>query len=216
MAFDPNDTLCEAIREHGISADRTDEGVSVPRAGLLGSAAIVRVDKHPNLVVTQLDVRFRSGRLAGRTLIESIAGWDEEEEQAAKFAFSKFLQASFHVIMAVLVEEEQGCDQVEWEEWRKTENAWRVCLGPLTLQGSPPEELEVGDLLDQVRDRLVLNLSRQIHWVRLYVSRKVVGSPTSEALLDNVQWAAGLDLVESWNWPVGDYSARLFLMLVPA
>lgn len=215
MTFDPNDALCEAFRQHGIRAIVTTDGVSLPQSDLLVSASIVRIDRHPKTVVVQLDVRVFSKQISSGPLIESISGWADDEDQAAKLAFSKFLQASFHVIMAVLVEESLGREQVEWESWNSAGKRWRVCMGPLILQGSPPEEMQIGGLLDQVRDHLLLDLSHRVHWMRLYLWKNGEGRFGSEALLDNSDWPPAHALVDSWRWPSGDYSARLFLMMVP-
>jgi len=161
-------------------------------------------------------VRVSSKRLIDRVLVESFAGWALEEDEAAKQAFEKFLRASLHVLLAVLVEPGLGADQVEWETWRLGGVTWRACIGPMILQGSPPEPFVCGELLDQLRDQLLPRLSECVpHWVRFYFWRSSEQQTCTEALLDNFDWPDGRNIVMAWNWPDGAYSARLFLMLLP-
>jgi hypothetical protein len=216
MTFNPAAALCEVLREHGIHADLSDEGVSVLESDLFVSAYIVKVTQHPNTKAVQLDVRVSSKRLIDRVVVESFAGWAPEEDEAAKQAFEKFMRASLHVLLAVLVEPRLGENQAEWETWRFGEDSWRVCIGPVILQGAPPKPFICGELLNRLRDQLLPRLGGVPHWVRLYFWRYSEQQTGFEALLDNLDWPDGRNIGMAWDWPEGAYSARLFLMLTPA
>jgi Family of unknown function (DUF6348) len=214
MPFDPTHALLETLRQHGVWGEPTPRGIIAPDHEVLFSCEIFPREKPAGMCVVQLDVRAETKALSNGPLIESCAGWAEDEEQAGKHAFSKFLQASLHVLMASLLNRSLGDDQVDWETWKGPQRSWDVCLGPLTFHGTPPDSIECGELLDVIRDDLSHQITPGIHWVRIYFSR--MSSPfISEALLDNQEWPELRRIISSWNWPEGEYSARMFFMMLP-
>lgn len=212
MPFDVTATLHEALVAHGVEARFDGQGIYIPKSGANFSAEIFHKATHPDTIIVQLDVRATAPQLSNRLLIESCAGWAADEDQAGKTAFSKFMQASLHVLLATLVAPELGSDQVEWEDWTVGQKTFKACLGPVTFIGAFPEGFTCGDLIDSVRDALVPRLSGEVHWLRLFYSS--MGGRTIEALLDNNDWPEGRAILDVWNWPKGEYSARVFLMVV--
>ena len=210
MTFDPTAALEEALKEHGIRTALAGNDVLVSDSGMVISAAIVGTWKHAQAHLIQLDVRVRSPWLGHRLLIESFAGGGADEDTAAQQAFDKFLQASMHVLLAALVDRRYGADQVEWEEWVLDGRRWQVCVGPLLLQGAPPDGLAFGTLLDAMKESLPAALDSGAHWLRVYFRKDGQPMAVSEALLDNEDWAEGKRIVEESSWPVGKYGARLF------
>ncbi len=91
MNIDPVAALDAALKAHGLLTNRTSQGIAIQGSDLLVSAAIVRVEKHPNARIVQLDVRARSQRLANGWLIESFGGVGPDESKAVEEAFGKFL-----------------------------------------------------------------------------------------------------------------------------
>jgi hypothetical protein len=216
MTFDPSAALQEVLTAHGMNTTRTDQGISIPASDLIVSASVVRVQNHTKAMLAQLDVRATSPRLAGKLLIESFAGWGPDEPEAAKQAFHKFLRSSMHVLLAALVDAKHGADQVEWDSWTFDHKAWRVCMGPLLIQGSTPVTIEYSKLQEQLKGELLPRLSVGCHWLRVFFMKNGRERVGSEVLLDNLDWPDGQKIVDAWNWPDGAFSARQFSMLMQA
>ncbi|HKF48417.1 MAG TPA: DUF6348 family protein [Terracidiphilus sp.] len=216
MSIDPADLLFVAFTSHGIHAIRQEEEVDVPNHQLRASCAVFNRREQANLTILQLDIRIRSKKFRDRLLIESFAGYGNDEEEAVKDAFHKFTQASLHVLLAALIDVERGEDQVEWESWTSHGREWRACLGPLLVQDlEEDEDLRFGELLDTLQALLPESLSTAPHWLRVFYWRKDEVCLTSEALLDNEPWPEGESVINRWNWPSGRYRIRNFLMLLP-
>ena len=213
MTFDPIAALQEILNAHGIPTNRRDQSVFDPESGLDVSIGVVRVRNHLDSTLLQLDVRATSPRLGGKQLIESFAGRGTDESDATMNAFRKFLHASLHVLLAVLVDREHGADQVEWESWSSEGNQWQICLGPVTLQGEPPNNLVCGGLLDRLKEALLPKLSPGLHWIRYFFIMEGHEINVSEALVDNLDFPEGRAVIDSMDWPDGKYAAREFLMM---
>jgi hypothetical protein len=159
----------------------------------------------------QLDVVAKIGN---REIVESFAGWGATVGAAVDQAIDKFARASLHVLLATLVAEEHGTDQVTWETCGK----FRVCSGALARMWSNEPPLDYSKLFDAICERLAAaNLSRELHWFRIFVGiseNKIVGL---DALLDNEPWPPGVDLTQGWSWPPSDrgYAIRHFFTLIP-
>jgi len=212
MGFNPEQALAENLEAHGVLTTRTAAGLSIAGSDCVLSAGVVKVDNRPNGFVVQVDFRAFSSRIDGKWLIESCAGFSVTEEDAARMAFEKNMRASLHVLLATLVDSKYGADQVEWESW--SSGRWRICLGPLCCTGSPPEELNFNKLLNELETALLPSLNGGSHWLRLYFMQDGSSVTTSEALLDNFDWPEAREIVNRHEWPHGQYSARLFLMLM--
>jgi len=207
--------LDDALKAHGLLTNRTSQGISIQGSDFLVSAAIVRVEKHPNARIVQLDVRVRSHWLVNGWLTESFGGVGPDESKAVEDALGKFLRSSIHVLLASLVDAKYGQNQVEWEFWSVKDKTWQVCMGPLLYRGSKPIHSEYSGLLDRLKNNLLPRLEVGRHCLRVYCmlnGRDCVGS---EALLDNIDWPEGRKIVSEWPWPEGMLWARHFLMLIP-
>jgi Family of unknown function (DUF6348) len=216
MTFDPVAALQEVLIAHGLNTTRTDQCVLIPASDLMVFVGVVRVDKHPNARVFQLDVRVESPLFTGKLLIESFAGVGPDESDAAKQAFGKFLRGSMHVLLACLVDVKRDDDQIEWDSWIFKGKAWRVCMGPLLAQGTTPVTVEYSELLEQLKDELLPQLTSGFHWLRVFFMKNGKERLVSEVLLDNVDWPEGRKIVEAWHSPDGAYSVRQFSMLMQA
>jgi hypothetical protein len=213
MTFDPTAALQKVLDAHGIQTNPSDQGFLIRESDLVLSASVVRVQNHPTNTMVQLDVRAISQWLGGKLLIESFAGWGSDESEAAEQAFRKFLRASMHVLLAVLVDPRYGDDQVEWESWRFGDKTWQVCLGPVCFQGTPPDNFVCGELLDKLKEELLPHVSVGPHWIRFFFNKSGHEITVSELLVDNLDWPEGREIIQALDWPDGMYSAREFLMM---
>jgi len=81
------------------------------------------------------------------------------------------------------------------------------------LQGAPSSKLACNELLDRLNAALLPQLSVEAHWLRFFFIHDGHQVTTSEVLVDNADWPEGRRIIETLNWPDGEYSAREFLML---
>ena len=198
MNVDPVAALDDALKTHGLFTNRTSQGIAIQGLDpLIVSAAIVRVEEHSNARIVQLDVRVRSPRLANGWLIKSFGGVRPDECNAFEEAFGKFLRSSIHVLLALLVDPKYGRDQVEWQSWSLQDKRWRVCMDHFFTEQRHPK-LDVG-----------------CHCLRVYCMLNERDCVGSEALLDNIDWPEGREIVSDWQWPERMFWARHFLMLNP-
>jgi hypothetical protein len=170
----------------------------------------------PGKAQAQIDIGVSAPALGERRITESFAAWGPTIREGYQGAMARFNRGSLHVLLAALEDERLGEDQVEWEPWGP---GFRACLGGLLRQWSPPPPLDFGALLDTIKDRLLAaNLSREIHWHRIFVAVGPNGLLVSESLLDNEEWPPGVEVITSWPWPraAQAYAIREFLILVPA
>lgn len=216
MDLDVTSTLQEFLQAHSISTQFKDQWLIW---GLASSSAWIfrRPSADVNNLV-RLNINVRSPLLGGRTLVECFAGWGSDEQEAISSAWGKFSRSCLHVLMQVFMNDPPDKGQVEWETWGSDDNLWRVCMGPLLIlnfRDRAPLALACGDLLDQLRDKLLPILTGECHWLRFYYMKQGDKRVGSECLLDNDTWPEGEKLVDQWSWPKGFYSARLFLIMLP-
>jgi hypothetical protein len=216
MKFDTTTAIQNAFNAHGLRTNWTDQGIEVLESGLVISANIVRLQNRDTITTVQLDVCAMSKKLNDKLLIESFAGRGSDESQAVEQAFRKFTRASMHTILAILVDPIYGEDQIEWESWSFENMNWRVCLGPVCFQGTPPEKFEYNEFLDRMKATLLPNLCNGTHWIRSFFMKNGHDLQVSEVLFDNLDFPDGRRIIDVLNWPDGTYSARQFLMITPA
>ena len=162
----------------------------------------------------QLDIVVSAPALGERRIIESFVGYAATWPEARSAAMDQFAQGSLPALLATLDDSPQGGAQVEWETW----GDFRVCHGTLLRQPSADTRVDFAPFRDEIRRRLLAaSLSRQVHWYRTFVSVGDNGVDGHDGLLDNDEWAPGVEAVTGWPWPAADkpYALRQFFMMVP-
>ncbi|MEX1363663.1 MAG: DUF6348 family protein [Nannocystaceae bacterium] len=202
--------LGEVVAAHAIDGE--------PRS-ISMSGAVFSSRTGPGSFIVQIDVRVDAPRLEGRTVVESCAGVGKGIDAAVDDAFGKFVRGSLHVLLAALVDESMGGEQVQWETWRDVGSAWRVCTGLLLRQRTVPDALDYGGLLDALRARWLQQPGSRSapHWLRVWHMVGPEGSIGAEVLLDGEPWEAGFEALRVDAWPVTGsmYSLRHFMVLLP-
>ena len=163
----------------------------------------------------QIDVVVSAPALGERRIVESFAAYAGTLAEARSAAMDRFARGSLHALLATLDDSRHGGDQVEWETW----GDFRVCHGALLRQWSSETPVDFAPFLDDIKKRLLAaSLSRDVHWYRTFVSVGPNGVDGYDALLDNDEWAPGVDAVTSWPWPRAEtlYGLRQFFVMVPA
>jgi hypothetical protein len=162
----------------------------------------------------QIEIVVSSPLLGARRIVESFACYGATIAEGRGAALQRFAQGSLHPLMATLEDPRHGSDQVEWETW----GDFRVCLGALLRQWSDDVPVEFGPFLDEIKTRLLAaKLSREPHWYRTFVAVGNDGVIGRDALLDNDEWAPGVEAVAGWPWPRAEkpYALRQFVLLIP-
>lgn len=119
------------------------------------------------------------------------------------------LRASLHVLLAALVDPIHDAHQVELESWRRGNQTWRVYLGPIVQHGSSLVANEYGKLLDRLKVEFP-QLSDEPQWLRVFFMKNGRDKAGVEALLDNLCWTEGRQIVAAWEFPEGNYRLRHF------
>ncbi|MEQ8824151.1 MAG: DUF6348 family protein [Filomicrobium sp.] len=154
-----------------------------------------------------------------RIVDERFAGIGASDE-GLKYALESFQQGSLHVFLAALWDSVYE-NQVEIEDWSWSGKNWKVFIGNYLTRHFEGEDLELPDnLFERVENTIKgLDLTDEIHWVRIYCGNSGTGADlTVEALLDNEPWDDLRTTIANAGWPESNhyYSLRLFMMLKPA
>ena len=162
----------------------------------------------------QLDIVVSAPALGERRIIESFAGYAATWPEARSTAMDQFAQGSLHALLAALDDSRRGGEQVEWETW----GDFRVCHGTLLRQSTADTRVDFAPFRDELKLRLLAaSLSREVHWYRTFVSVGDNGVDGHDGLLDNQEWAPGVEAVTGWPWPRAEkpYALRQFFVMVP-
>ena len=162
----------------------------------------------------QIDVVVSAPALGERRIVESFGVYAGTLAEARFAAMDRFTRGSLHALMATLDDARHGGEQVEWEIWGE----FRVCHGALLRLWSSDTQIDFGPFVDDIKRRLLAaSLSREVHWYRTFVSVGPNGVDAYDALLDNDEWAPGVEAVTGWPWPRAEqpYALRHFFVMVP-
>lgn len=211
--------LGEVLEAHGLRGVAGPSGYEV-EGRIKVEGAVFSSRTGAGAFIVQLDVCVETPGLAGRMLVESCAGVGSTIDAAVHDGFSKFCRGALHPVLAALVDESLGHDQVEWETWTRGDEIWRVCMGPLLQQSSVPAAVDYAQFLDALRAQWLVDSPRatEPHWLRVWYMMGPEGRFGAEVLLDNDSWDAGVAVLDAARWPiVGEtYALRHFMVLLPA
>ena len=201
-----NDFLLETLRQHGLAAELQGEWIVPAGRPSIPIQALAFRNEGPS------SVGLFEGRAVlpdGRTLIETIAGFGSDDEQALAQAQAKFLAGPFHPLLEGLYDV-SSAGQVALEDWRVGAASYRAYVGSYLLFGVrfevPPE----------LRERLEAWVAAQpdddaeFHWCRVFW-----GGSVAEVLWDNETLPEAQRELATLPWPdVDGYaSVRLFMLL---
>lgn len=167
--------------------------------------------------IIQLDVVARSRRIAPHCIVESMGGMGSDQEAAERDAFGRFLLGPFHVLLTALAGHSCESNPAQWLEWQRNGTSWDICDGPLLVHGGEAGSTTYTEFLQQLENLFLTSVSRDVHWVRVFVASfngKLAGA---DALLDNKPWPEAAALLNSWDWdfPQKYRSLRHFFVAVP-
>ena len=216
MAF-ISSAIADAFKAHGLES--CVSGTSVYVGSDLQVDASTRVHtRRPDGVTIQLDVRATADRL-GRSspIFDSFAGVGENEIEAEKNAFRKFLVGSFHVLAESLTDHKCDSEQVEWETWHAPSASWKVCSGPLLTQATVEcrTQVQYGDALTEIQNQFLRQAEPGAHWMRIFLGFMDGKLNGIDAILDGEHWTQVQAILEAIPWaPSMEYESLRHLLIV--
>lgn len=207
-----------ALEAHGIVS--TIDGAVVRMAGGSDVTFEPRVfDGPPNerARIIQLDIVVRSPRIAPRCIVESMAGIGADQVEAERVAFGKFLMGPFHVLLTALADHTCESNPADWLVWQNSASSWRICDGPLIIQGGT-SSTAYSAFIGELEKLFLTAASRDVHWVRIFVGSFQGQQAGADALLDNEPWPEALALLNRWEWdfPQEYRALRHFFIALPS
>ncbi|XRQ13824.1 DUF6348 family protein [Actinomadura welshii] len=170
-------------------------------------------------VMAQVDFAVAHPALAGSRLVESFAGHGTTWREAVNGAVHRFERASLHPIIDGLLRPGAAPDQVQRTRYEHPGGAFGLVLGPQLTMFTDRPAPSAEPLLERVQEALrAESLTREVHWLRLFVAYQDGRLLTNEVLLDNEPWPGGQAVTASSAAPLaeGNIAVRIFGLLVPA
>lgn len=207
IASKANDRLQAILAGHGLPIPAYGEWL-LPYSDLPAICAVWHGDSGTRLL--EVIVKLPDGT----EIVEGFAGTGDLDA-AFDDAFDNFMRSSLHVMLSGLwgVHDPEQIDSYNWEIAGKRYTAF---IGNYVSRSTENSNSHVPPKLDA---RLTFTIQRErltqeFHWFRLFVAN-MQGQFVFEALKDNEDWPAGLDCLNSCDWPTSDgyYSLRQFVLL---
>jgi hypothetical protein len=205
------------LEAHGVAFRSSDVSVSLDGSDLTLEPRVFERRAGDGGYLVQLDILAYSEILGSRFINESIAGFGDSLEEAEKNAFGKFLIGPFHVLLTALANHNCDNNPAEWAKWGQVESQWSVCEGPAVTHGSDSGRDALKLFYPELEKLLISTQSREVHWIRTFVSSFSGKLQAVEVLLDNEPWPDAIELVGRFDWkPDQAYgSIRHFLIAIP-
>lgn len=220
MSKDVLTQLQEALVSHGLSAVQYADFISVEGGRLeLKAEVFERETSSAGTATVVLEIRAHSALLGGSPIIECFAGMGDSKDQAISNAFAKMLLGVFHVLIEALTS--HSCeDQVEIENWKRRDAAWKIFSGPLLTQYSDNSTLSDSypEIISKLESLFAETATPGPHWIRVFVGAYHGRIQAIEVLLDNEDWEQAQPILASQGWAcTEDYqSLRHFVLALPA
>ena len=167
--------------------------------------------------IIQLDIVVHSPRIPHRYIVESMAGIGADQAEAEREAFGKFLMGSFHVLLTALADHTCDSNPAEWLAWKNGSVSWRICDGPLLFHNTAATKTAYPEFIQQLKNLFLASVSRDVHWVRVFLGSFHGKQTGGEVLLDNEPWPEAVALLNSqpWDFPQEYRSMRHFFIALP-
>ncbi len=206
-----------ALKTHDIGFRSDGRSVTIEGSDLMLEPRVFERETGNGDIIVQLDVIAYSSILGNRFINESIAGFGGSREEAEKNAFGKFLIGPFHVLVTVLANHACESNPAAWEDWGSAGASWSICEGPALIHGSNSGQEALSSFYPELRELFLKTQTREVHWVRTFVSSFSGKLQAFEVLLDNEPWSEAIELVAKFDWrPEETYgSIRHFLLALP-
>lgn len=162
----------------------------------------------------QLDVYLKISE--DQEIKESFAGHGDDNDSAIINAFENFQINSFHVMIEAF-SDYQDPDQVLTEDWAINNENYKAYIGNIGTKATNGDHPGLPESLFNILENAIKNepLNKKTYAFRFYYGRIDDEDFSQEALINNKDWANGLEAMNQIKWlPCPHfYSARLFIIL---
>ena len=206
--------LSEMLVGHGLDV-QTHDGWLFPRGELPGLRAThyITTQKNDNHTMMRLDFELLLD--SERIIVESYAGWGDNEKEAMGQGVYKFCTGAFHVFLSAFWEQHEP-DQVEIESWTIAGAQWNAFISNLICNSTDGQNAELpAGYMNGVQTAVSdLQLTGNEHWISIYFA-SLKGEVTCEVRLDNKLDQGLTGNITAMDWPImnGFYSKRMFIFL---
>ena len=152
----------------------------------------------------------------GRSIIESSVGIGEDDNEAAIDAFEQFTLNSFHVLLSSFFTPDFN-NKVNVEEWNIGKQKFDAIFSNVSMRGQAPQPLPMEWFKNFAETVKRQNITKDIHWVRLFYAISNNELINCEVLLDNEDWIEVQDKAATFALPNAEkyLSLRMFFVLKP-
>lgn len=143
--------------------------------------------------------------------IEEACGAIGDGEEAIKDGFAKFMNNSFHVLLAALWQRDAS-ERVVTKTVDTRSGRFTGYFGPTCGYGAPHFPEDLTERIDRCLEEATF--SGDLHWIRLFFSN-YQNKFTFEALNNGEPWEHGLHALQACPWTPDEryYVVRVFLIL---
>lgn len=205
--IEPVTPLKDLFEAHGLTCIVENEWI-VPNAEL----PAIRGIWYPQDENGRLDIHVL---IKEGVLVEECFAGIGKQDKAFNDALHNFMVNSLHVFLAALWGKNDP-EQVTIETWRIGSREFTAYIGNFGTRASAGVHADIPDGLFAAIESAIKNekLVGDFHWVRTFFCN-IAGSQTFEALLDNEDWLAGVEVLKGipWEKNSGYYSVRNFIFL---
>jgi Family of unknown function (DUF6348) len=212
------DRLKLTLEAHGIPCELHDNRLHATATSLVLEPRVFDGPPTKTSVMVQFDVIAYANIIGSRYINESFAGIGATREEAEKNAFSKFLLGTLHVLLTALIDHDCKGNPAEHLAWGNGEKAWSVCDGPLLTVGPWSDNDTYKSFYAELENLFLRTISRDTHWLRVFVSSFDDQQAPIEVLLDNEPWPEATELAKEFNWKLSKQycSVRHFFVAIPS
>ncbi len=205
--------LKQLFEAHGLTATIQGDWLLFQEGGVKVNGEIVGEQRQKQGLIIQLDIRVQ---IQGRTIIESFAGMGDSTKAALESGLENFAHNSLHVFIGAFLDPKD--DLVLREIWSIGGQKRLAIIGQMGIRGKIPTENDVHlTWFKHFEERIKkTQLTKDLHWVRLYYAQMNEQQMVCEILLDNEPWAQMQEEMAEIDWPKSKafFSLRIFIILL--
>lgn len=222
-----NESLLLHLRGMGLAADNSDGSILLGVGALSTHCQVLEHRNYGDAHAVMLGVNISPCGDHGAVIHESLIELGETPEHAVLEAVHKLVEGVFAPIRELY---EPGTGDPQMRRFKLLSQdvdtgqrtRWEVIAGPQQIAGDHP--LELFDQLAAHPPFLVIQnpltaylADARLHWLRLFLCRRMDGSVIGECKLDGVSWPEALGVLSTFQWPAvpGYLAFRQFIILKP-
>jgi hypothetical protein len=212
-----DDYLLDVFSSHGVQLQPHGGWLTANRSYPSCRSYVHALQQHDGYYSVRVDINVALND--SRVIIESFGDSGATIPEALMNACHNFTTSVLHVFLSAIWNHHDD-EQVLRETWSINKADWIIFLGNIVRKSTGGIEVPIPDDLITAIETLIRSaaISPEPHWLRVYFANLKSDDQIIEVLFDNEIWNEGEQCIRNVKWPVKDtfYSARMFLMMVPA